>query len=63
MQRFTPALARRFIDELALTVKNDIVGVEDSQIEDLKMLDGQKAIFRRIRGDLVNHDQKVERRG
>ena len=53
MEWFTRELARRFSDELALTVKNGIADVQDSQIDSLDMMDGQKRVFRRIRDNLV----------
>jgi len=63
MEWFTRELARRFSDELALTVKNGIADVQDSQIDSLDMMDGQKVAFYKVRDALIQTHRAAERNG
>ncbi len=49
---FTPEMTDQICHELNLTEVNDILNVQDSQIESLKVLEPLKRIFKRIRDQL-----------
>jgi hypothetical protein len=62
-QFFTPELARRFSDELGLTFIIDILKVTDSSIKSLRMMDGQKATFFKVRDGLIRTHREAESQG
>ena len=51
-ETFTPEITERICRELNLTEVNDILNVQDSQIESLKVLAPLKRIFKRLRDNL-----------
>ncbi len=51
-ETFTPEITEQICRELNLTEVNDILNVQDSQIESLKVLAPLKRIFKRIRDQL-----------
>ena len=51
-ETFTPEITQQICRELNLTEVNDILNVQDSQIESLKVLAPLKRIFKRLRDNL-----------
>ena len=57
LETFTSEFAKKITDALDLTVKDDIMAVTDSQIDNLVLMDGQKYAFKRMRDRLIrDHD-------
>ena len=63
MKTFSPELARKFTFDLGLTFITDILKVTDSQINSLRMMDGQKVLFSKIRNELIRTYGEAERQG
>ena len=61
MEVFTEELAEKIIRLLGLTVKNDILEIQNDQIDRLDLLDVQKIILKKIRDKLKhkNENEKV----
>jgi hypothetical protein len=59
---FAPDLAIKFSNELGLTVIADILKVTNSQVDNLDIMDGQKAAFKKIRDNLELSNKLAELR-